>query len=82
MALTHGQYKKVMNVIWKSHRFGRGGRHIKYVRPNWDMRDDMCFSIRFDGLGCDREGTSFGSGHTEREPMYDRIMAWLNQAIV
>jgi hypothetical protein len=86
LALTPQQYNEIMKEIARAHRFGglskeiwddeealKRCKHIKYVRPNWDMRDGMCFSIRFDP--CDKE---FISGYGERIPMYDRIMEWLN----
>ncbi|MNC07121.1 hypothetical protein D3C75_546540 [compost metagenome] len=86
LALTQQQYKEILQLIWKEHRFGglskaardkdtvlKRCKHIKYVRPNWDMRDGMCFSIRFDP-----GDKSFNSGYGETVPMYDRIMKWLN----
>lgn len=51
---------------------------IKYIRPNWDMRDGMCFSVRFDGSCCGKDGKTFGSGYGETVPLYDQIMTWLN----
>lgn len=91
IALTRAQYEEIMKEIWTYHRFGGLSRkawddesrsdrckYIKYVRPNWDMRDGMCFSIKFDGLGCPKDGMEFGSGYGITEPMYDRIMKWLN----
>ena len=92
LAMTKEQYDTVMDKIWWLHRFSGVQMHhkhpqydkhlnrckyIKYVRPNWDMRDGMCFSIRFDGLTCGKDGTTFGVWR-ETEPMFDRIMAWLN----
>lgn len=78
LALTPDQYKAIMQEIWKNHRWGRSAsgnsKYIKYVRPNWDMRDGMCFSIQFD------PGKKvFNSGYGETEPMFDRIMNWLNE---
>lgn len=81
-ALTKEQYDKVMHVVWVRHRFGGPSdspncKCIKYVRPNWDMRDSKCFSIRFEGLF----GTGakvFVSDYDETESMYDRIMKWLD----
>lgn len=78
LALTPDQYKAIMQEIWKNHRFARSdfkhSKYIKYVRPNWDMRDGMCFAISFD-----QDKKSFNSGYGETEPMYDRIMNWLNE---
>lgn len=78
LALTPDQYKAVMQQIWKNHRFARSdfehSKYIKYVRPHWDMRDGMCFSIQFDP-----GKIVFNSGYGETEPMYDRIMKWLNE---
>ncbi|WMT42830.1 hypothetical protein RE628_11385 [Paenibacillus sp. D2_2] len=87
LALSKEQYDKIMSEILVSHRFGGGSnnpdsKYIKYVRPSWDMRDGMCFSIRFDGLfGID--GTKeFNSGYRETTHMYERIMEWLNSSTV
>lgn len=86
IALTEQQFQAIMEEIKTYHRFGglppaywdnpmRQSRckHIKYVRPDFDLRDEMCFHIRFD------PGEKvFGSGAEETVPMYDRIMEWLN----
>lgn len=81
LAMTKPQYDKVMNEVWKNHRFSRSSyehtKHIKYVRPNWDMRDGMCFSITFDGI----INKEFKSGHGETLPMFDRIMTWLREPV-
>lgn len=79
-ALTLDQYKAIMQEIWNYHRWVRSkcehSKHIKYVRPNWDMRDGRCFSIQFD------PGKKvFSCGYGETEPMYDRIMNWLNEPL-
>jgi hypothetical protein len=81
LALTPEQYNEIMQEIWKNHRFGMypapiNHKSIKYVRPNWDMRDGLCFSIEFDGLAVDQR---FGSGYKETTPMFDRIMKWLKE---
>lgn len=94
LALTREQYDSIMREIWEYHRFGGLSKkawddkerlarckNIKYVRPNWDMRDGRCFSIRFDGLGCPVDGKEFYSGYGETVPMYDRIMEWLNTPV-
>ena len=77
-ALTVDQYEDIMKEIWKKHRWDRSkfkhSKNIKYVRPNWDMRDGACFSIKFD------PGKKiFSESYGETEPMYDRIMRWLNE---
>ncbi|MEK4488333.1 hypothetical protein NYE44_01600 [Paenibacillus sp. FSL L8-0493] len=77
-ALTLDQYEEIMQEIWDNHRWCRSdfehSKYIKYVRPNWDMRDGACFSIQFD------PGKKvFSAGYGETEPMYDRIMNWLNE---
>jgi len=86
LAMTKEQYEKVMQEIQEHHAFGKyvsddekrkKQKYIKYVRPNWDMRDIMCFSIRFDGLTCGREGKEFNSGYGETVPLFDQVMAWL-----
>lgn len=85
LALTPEQYNLIMDEIWKNHRFGMypspdNCKCIKYVRPNWDLRDGLCFSIKFDGLGLSKEGITYGSGYGETTPMYERIMEWLNKS--
>ncbi|WP_413986371.1 hypothetical protein [Paenibacillus polymyxa] len=50
-------------------------KYIKYVRPNWDMRDGRCFSIRFDPCG---KEIYIEPGETV--PLYDRIIDWLNSS--
>lgn len=84
LGLTPEQYNKIMQEIWKNHRFGMYPapphyKCIKYVRPQWDMRDGICFSIKFEALGLGRDGITFGSGYGNATPMYDRIMDWLNK---
>ncbi|MCY9593978.1 hypothetical protein [Paenibacillus chitinolyticus] len=75
-SLTVDEYKIIMSKIWDSHRFGRLSknrnricRHIKYVCPNWDLRDGRCFSIGFDDVLFDFRG-SYRS-------MFERIIGWL-----
>ena len=89
IALSPDQYNQILKEIWDKHRFGGLSRkfddydidrckNIKYVRPNWDMRDGCCFSITFNGLfagGVD--GLNFNSGYGETIPMFNRIMKWL-----
>lgn len=90
LAMSKEEYEKVMAEIRENHAFGgykrdievrNRDKSIKYVRPNWDMRDGMCFSIKFDGLSCGMSGKEFGSGHTETTPLFDRIMEWLNEPL-
>lgn len=93
LAMTQAQYKTVMREIWDKHRFGGLSpkywddieasdrcKHIKYVRPNWDMRDGMCFSIKFNGMMCGKDGKEFNSGYGQTVPLFDQIMAWLNSS--
>ncbi len=57
----------------------KAGRVIKYVHPNIDMRDFMCFSITLRGFGSE---TLF---HTQNEcrdlpqSLYERVMLWLDR---
>lgn len=89
MAMTKEQFETVMSEIEKYHKFGRyyqdkkvreKNKHIKYVRPSWDMRDGMCFSVKFEGLTCGMVGKTFGSGE-ETVPLFNRIMEWLNKPL-
>lgn len=71
------EFDLIMSEISKHHRFARGWnnpegqicRSIKYIRPNWDMRDMKCYHISFDSKSFDSRGS--------KDSMYDRIMAWL-----
>ena len=85
LAMTKEQYNQVMNEIWKNHRFGHMSnaywndeeeakkyKMIKYVRPQWDMRDGMCFSVTFEPIKM-----TFNSGYPATVPLFDQIM-WLN----
>lgn len=89
IALSKKQYEEIMQEIWKYHRFGKLSEEvfnddermkrqkcIKYVRPNWDMREGQCFSITFDP-----GKREFHAGYGETVPMYDRIMEWLNSKV-
>lgn len=89
LSMTEDQFKQVILEIQNNHKFGGYypnhskfqsycNKYIKYVRPDWDMRDGMCFSIRFDGMGCGKDGKKFGSGYGETEPLFDQIMKWLS----
>jgi hypothetical protein len=88
LAMTKEQYEIVMKEIEDHHSWGKHGfsdgkcKYIKYVRPNWDMRDGLCFSINFDGLACGIGGITFGSGYGETTPLYDRVMEWLNKPFI
>lgn len=73
-SLTKEQYTEIMNRIWQYHCFARGGRNIKYIRPNWDMRDGKCFHIAFDN-----SGVKFDFRDNEKT-MYENIMEWLKVA--
>lgn len=94
LAMTRIQYDLLMKEIWDKHRFSRLSikywddegvtnrcKHIKYVRPNWDMRDGRCFSIMFNGMTCGVDGKEFGSGYGETVPLFDQIMGWLNSPV-
>ena len=72
-SLTKEQYSEIMNRIWKHHRFAVGGRNIKYVRPNWDMRDGRCFHIQFDN-----NEMKFDFRDNDKT-MYENIMNWLKE---
>ncbi len=74
--LTRNEYDMILREIWKNHRFAKGGRSIKYVDPHWDMRDGMCFAIKFRGLF--GHGNIMFDGRQSDKSMYDRIRAWLN----
>jgi len=69
-SLTKMQFDEILHVIGKHHRFGRGGRNIKYIRPFFDTRDGAVYRVEFDSVIFDFRDYD--------EPMYDRIMNWLN----
>lgn len=87
LAMTREGFEGLMNQIANFHHFygpkpiydspeARSRcKYIKYVRPNWDMRDGRCFSIRFDPCG-----KEFHSGYGETVPLYDQIVEWLNSS--
>lgn len=73
------QFSAILAEIQANHRFGvscsnKKSNHIKYVRPNIDMRGDRVFSITFKAFVAE---VTFDF-RDSAEPMYDRIMAWLN----
>ncbi|OXM83987.1 hypothetical protein [Paenibacillus rigui] len=74
--LSKEQYDSIMQEIVKNHRFAKGGRHIKYIDPHWDMRDGMCFAIQFRGLF--GNGRILFDGRQSERSMSDRIMSWLD----
>lgn len=74
LSLTDNQYEEIMTEIRRNHRFGQypfpaNHKCIKYIRPNWDMRDGKCFLISFD----DKKFSPYDS----TIPMFDRILKWL-----
>lgn len=72
-ALTQEQFVEIMSKINKHHSFGKH-KHtnwIKYVRPNFDMRDGKCFNIHLD----DKE---FDSREC-KDTMFNEIMKWLKR---
>ena len=75
-ALTLDQWKEVMNRITQHHRFGKYGHAtwIKYVRPQFDMRDCTCFHIKFQYAGSYKEFS-----HIDEKPMFEAIMEWLDE---
>lgn len=73
-ALTLQQFAAIVKEVQANHRFGWQGRMIKYVTPTIDMRDDKIFHIHFRLFG---DPFTFDFRDSE-EPMYDRIMQWLN----
>lgn len=73
--LSNGQFKKILNVIWKYHRFGGLSDtpihpYVKYVSPQWDMRTGYIFCISFDNKVFDFRDSE--------KSMYECIMEWLN----
>jgi hypothetical protein len=78
-SLNKIQFDEIMSEIVKHHRFSGNlkknangiNRYIKYIRPNWDMRDLKCFFIQFDHKEFDSRDSD--------DSMYDRIMRWLNE---
>lgn len=77
-SLNRQQYELILKEIWEHHRFGglsnskkQPCRHIKYIRPHWDMRDGKSFCIKFDDK-------MFDFRDSATRTMYDRIMSWLD----
>lgn len=49
-AMTYDSFTDLMEYIDESHRFGKGGKHIKYVVPTIDTRTADIHSIAFYGM--------------------------------
>lgn len=71
-SMTSKQFIDVMNRVYRKHRFYDGGRRIKYIRPQIDMRDGAVFNIAFDNKTFDFRDDEDGT-------MYERILAWLSE---
>jgi len=85
-ALTMQQFTEIVNEIAEKHPFywwdsplDISGRKVKYIynRSAFDVRDGTItiFHITFRG----GEGTKKFDYRDNDEPMYDRIMKWLNR---
>lgn len=72
-ALTSAQFIQLMQEIDQNHSFGKYGHRnwVKYVRPDFDMRDGKCFHIKLD----DKVFSSSDCKTT----MYEEIMAYLKR---
>lgn len=75
-ALSWEDFKKVMNEVDKNHRFGRGGKSIKYVDPIIDMRTRDIFNVTF--RGSDGERTFHIVNENRDKDLYEMIMDYLN----
>lgn len=74
--LTMNQFNLIMQKIERDHKFGipRQKGWIKYVRPSFDVRDGMCFSITFV-----HEGHPYlFDTRTNTNTMYVDIISWLD----
>jgi hypothetical protein len=79
MAMTLEQFAALLKFIEKNHMFGLRGRHIKYVRPDWDMRQMGFFCVNFDCIG---GRVKFAIvNHDAHRNLHDWIMSWLNGEI-
>lgn len=76
--LTLEQYYEIMTKIRNEHSFGKHKhtKWIKYVRPQFDMRDGKCFHIKFEGAF---EGNEKIFSQKDEGLMFDNIMIWLEE---
>lgn len=75
-SLSRSQFADIMSLIREKHRFGIGGRMVKYVQPTFDMRDDKIFRVVFRGFFDPVEGITFDF-RDNANPMIANIMQWL-----
>lgn len=48
--MTFLEFRELLTYIAKYHRFGKGGKSIKYVTPHIDMRSGDIHAIEFRGF--------------------------------
>lgn len=79
-ALSVKEYRAIHDEIMECHRFGIGGRMIKYILPTFDTRTTEIFHVQFQGMFEPvAEGKEFDYRDNKR-PMIENIMEWLNEA--
>lgn len=80
--LSVEQLKTILDDVAANHNYGRrfsrkGGynyKHIRHVQATFDARDGKCFFIKFHMFPFH----AYFGWTDSNEPMYDRIIAWLN----
>jgi len=78
--LSTDEFRQLQREIMSFHRFGIGGRMIKYILPTFDTRNSTIFHIEFHGMFEPvKEGKVFDY-RDNATSMYENIMAWLMSA--
>ena len=49
-SMSHKGFLSILAEIHANHRFARGGKHIKYVTPTFDMRTGDIHRVEFHGM--------------------------------
>lgn len=73
LAMTLNEFNQIMQIIKEKHSFGKIGHTnwVKYVRPHFDLRDGLCFSIKIN--------EKIFHSNSCKVTMYDDIIQWLER---
>lgn len=74
MPMSKLDFWEVMRHVHAENRFGKGGRHIKYVTPTFDMRTGDIHTIEFRGV--ENKTFSITNENKDRD-LYEWVMEWL-----
>lgn len=75
MSMSHVEFVELLAYIDKHHRFGHGGKSIKYVQPVYDMRfrDIHCITL----VGIEEVTLSLVNENKDRD-LKQWIYQWLS----